>query len=76
MPAVLDPESSSILVAGGGGVAMKTVQRLKRMSCNVVVLQRSSTRQEQIESMDCKFVKADVLSPAEIQSAFNGMPFV
>ena len=40
----LDPDNASILVAGGGGVALITTRRLKDMGSWVWVLQRSDSR--------------------------------
>lgn len=40
----LDPDNASILVAGGGGVALSVTRRLKDMGSWVWMLQRSDSR--------------------------------
>lgn len=40
----MDPDNASILVAGGGGVALSVTRRLKDMGSWVWMLQRSDTR--------------------------------
>lgn len=40
----LDPDNASILVAGGGGVALLVTRKLKDMGSWVWVLQRSDSR--------------------------------
>ena len=42
--AALDPDNASILVAGGGGVALEITRRLKDMGAWVWQLQRSDSR--------------------------------
>lgn len=48
----LDPDNASILVAGGGGVALSVTRRLKDMGSWVWVLQRSDTRRSALTGMD------------------------
>ena len=40
----MDPDNASILVAGGGGVALSVTRRLKDMGSWVWMLQRSDSR--------------------------------
>ncbi len=42
----LDPDNASILVAGGGGVALNTTRRLKNMGSWVWQLQRTDVRRK------------------------------
>lgn len=66
------PTETNILVAGGGGVAMKTAQRLRDLSCNVYVLQRSSNRSDDITAMGASMVRADVLEKDQVANMFAG----
>lgn len=44
MASQLDPDNASILVAGGGGVALAVTHKLKDMGSWVWMMQRSETR--------------------------------
>jgi hypothetical protein len=48
--AVLDPDNASILVAGGGGIALDVTRRLKDMGSWVWMLQRSDSRRQGLHS--------------------------
>lgn len=66
----LTPSETSVLVAGGGGVALKIARRLCNASCTVHVLQRSNLRSEEIESMGAKMVQSDVLEKDQVDGVF------
>ena len=57
----LDPDNASILVCGGGGVALEVTRRLKDMGAWVWQLQRTDVRRKEIEGMMAIVVKGDAL---------------
>eukprot|EP00210_Caulerpa_lentillifera_P008573 g8178.t1 len=57
----LDPDNATVLVAGGGGVALDTVKLLRDMGAWTYMLQRSDTRQKTLEEMNVVVIKADAL---------------
>jgi nucleoside-diphosphate-sugar epimerase len=67
----LDPDNASILVCGGGGVALAVTRRLKDMGSWVWMLQRTDARKKEIESMMAIVAKGDALNPADIEKAFD-----
>ena len=66
------PKETSVLVAGGSGVAMKTAQRLRDADCTVYVLQRSDARSAGIAAIGATMVRADVLEKDQLANAFAG----
>lgn len=69
----VDPDNANILVAGGGGVALMVAKRLKDMGSWVYMLQRSNTRQSEIEGMMAIMVKGDALERESVDKAFAGV---
>lgn len=69
----LDPDNASILVAGGGGVALEVTRKLKDMGSWVWMLQRSDTRRKEIEGMMAIVVKGDAMSTEDVQKAFDSI---
>ncbi|KAK9907542.1 hypothetical protein WJX75_005616 [Coccomyxa subellipsoidea] len=67
----LDPDNASILVAGGGGVALSVTRRLKDMGSWVWMLQRSDSRRQEIEKMMAIVVRGDALSTEDVKKAFD-----
>jgi nucleoside-diphosphate-sugar epimerase len=67
----LDPDNASILVCGGGGVALGVTRRLKDMGSWVWMLQRTDTRKKEIEAMMAIVAKGDALNPADVARAFD-----
>lgn len=62
----LDPDNASILVAGGGGVALHVTRRLKNMGSWVWQLQRTDVRRKEIEGMMAIVAKGDALSTDDL----------
>ncbi len=57
MAAALEPDNASILVAGGGGIALDVTRKLKDSGAWVWMLQRSDSRRAEIEGMMALIVK-------------------
>ncbi|KAL4450594.1 hypothetical protein ABPG77_000950 [Micractinium sp. CCAP 211/92] len=68
--AAFDVDNSSILVAGGGGVALEVTRKLKDMGAWVWQLQRTDVRRKEIESMMAIVVNGDACKPEDIERAF------
>ncbi|GMH40572.1 hypothetical protein BSKO_08476 [Bryopsis sp. KO-2023] len=69
----VDPDNASILVAGGGGVALMVAKRLKDMGSWVYMFQRSNVRQSEIEGMMAIMVKGDAMDRETVDKAFAGI---
>lgn len=69
----VDPDNASILVAGGGGVALEVTRKLKDMGSWVWQLQRTDVRRKEIEGMMAIVVKGDAMSPEDIERAFTSI---
>lgn len=70
MAASLDPDNASILVCGGGGVALEVTRKLKDMGSWVWMLQRGESRRAEIEGMMAIVVKGDAMSTDDLEKAF------
>eukprot|EP00898_Chlorokybus_atmophyticus_P001889 jgi/Chlat1/2700/Chrsp180S02873 len=68
----LEPDNSSILVAGGGGVALQVTRLLSEKGAWVTALQRSGTRQKVIEGYGAIVAMGDALKPDTVKAAING----
>lgn len=66
----LDPDNASILVCGGGGVALHVTRKLKNMGSWVWQLQRTDVRRPEIEKMMAIVAKGDALNPADVEKVF------
>ena len=63
----LDPDNTSVLVAGGGGGALDVTRRLKDRGSWVWMLQRTAARQSIIEGMMAIHAPGDAMDPASIE---------
>ena len=61
----------SILVCGGGGVALHTTRRLKNMGSWVWQLQRTDVRRPEIEKMMAIVAKGDAMCKEDLQKVFD-----
>jgi hypothetical protein len=68
----LDPDNASILVCGGGGVALHVTRKLKNMGSWVWQLQRTDVRRGEIEKMMAIVAKGDALNKDDVQRVFDG----
>ncbi len=68
----LDPDNASILVCGGGGVALHVTRKLKDMGSWVWMLQRKEDRRKEIEGMMAIVAKGDALSKEDVEKVFAG----
>ncbi|KAL0034838.1 hypothetical protein WJX77_009269 [Trebouxia sp. C0004] len=69
--AEMSPDNASILVCGGGGIALDVTRKLKDMGAWVWMLQRSDSRRKEIEGMMAIVIRGDALQPDSIQKAFD-----
>lgn len=69
----VDPDNASILVCGGGGVALAVTRRLKDMGSWVWMLQRKEDRRKEIEGMMAIVAKGDALSKEDVDKVFAGI---
>ncbi len=68
----LDPDNASILVCGGGGVALHVTRKLKDMGSWVWMMQRTDVRKKEIEKMMAFVPKGDALNKDDVQKVFDG----
>ncbi|KAK9816215.1 hypothetical protein WJX74_009237 [Apatococcus lobatus] len=69
--AALEPDNASILVCGGGGIALEVTRKLKDMGAWVWMLQRSESRRSEIEGMNAILVRGDAMSVPDVEKAFG-----
>mmetsp|Transcript_34579 Transcript_34579/g.87460 ORF Transcript_34579/g.87460 Transcript_34579/m.87460 type:complete len:266 (-) Transcript_34579:262-1059(-) len=69
----LDPDNASILVAGGGGVALQVTRRLKNMGSWVWQLQRNDSRRKEIEGMMAIVAKGDALNKVDVAKVYTSI---
>jgi len=69
----LDPDNASILVAGGGGVALEVTRRLKDMGSWVWQLQRTDVRRKEIEGMMAIVFNGDATNADDVERAFKSI---
>lgn len=69
----LDPDNASILVCGGGGVALEVTRKLKNWGSWVWMLQRTEERRKEIEGMMAIVSKGDALDVDSVAKAFDDM---
>eukprot|EP00208_Stichococcus_sp_RCC1054_P004233 CAMPEP_0206139950 /NCGR_PEP_ID=MMETSP1473-20131121/7823_1 /ASSEMBLY_ACC=CAM_ASM_001109 /TAXON_ID=1461547 /ORGANISM="Stichococcus sp, Strain RCC1054" /LENGTH=284 /DNA_ID=CAMNT_0053533905 /DNA_START=174 /DNA_END=1028 /DNA_ORIENTATION=+ len=67
----LEPDNASVLVAGGGGIALDVTRKLKDAGAWVWMLQRSHSRAAEIEGMMALIIKGDAMNPEQVQAAFD-----
>jgi len=65
----LEPDNTSILVAGGGGTALEVARRLKDMGAWVWMLQRTEAHRGEIEGMMAIVHRGDALDPVCLAQA-------
>jgi len=67
----LDPDNASILVCGGGGVALEVTRKLKDMGSWVWMLQRTEERRKEIEGMMAIVSNGDALNKEDVEKVFT-----
>lgn len=72
-PQPFDPDNASILVAGGGGVALQVTRKLKDMGAWVWQLQRTDIRRKEIEGMMAIVVNGDATNADDVEAAFKAI---
>eukprot|EP00775_Hariotina_reticulata_P010556 gene10556-10716_t len=69
----IDPDNASILVCGGGGVALAVTRKLKDMGSWVWMMQRHDDRRAEIEGMMAIVAKADATNKEQVEKIFAGI---